>query len=137
MRSTIRPVFILLSLLAMMTPAFAVTWTDYSPTAFEQAQADGRVILVDVYADWCPTCKAQKPLLDDIAKDAALDDALLVRVNFDTEKAFLAAHRVPRQSTILVFVGEEEVSRSIAETNAERLRTAITAGLPTPSSSVQ
>ena len=137
MRSTIRPVFILLSLLAMMTPAFAVTWTDYSPTAFEQAQADGRVILVDVYADWCPTCKAQKPLLDDIAKDAALDDALLVRVNFDTEKAFLAAHRVPRQSTILVFVGEEEVSRSIAETNAERLRTAITAGLPTASSSVQ
>ena len=137
MRSTIRPVFILLSLLAMMTPAFAVTWTDYSQTAFEQAQADGRVILVDVYADWCPTCKAQKPLLDDIAKDAVLDDALLVRVNFDTEKAFLAAHRVPRQSTILVFVGEEEVSRSIAETNAERLRTAITAGLPTASSSVQ
>lgn len=137
MRSIISPIVALVALFAMNTPALAVTWTDYSQTAFEQAQADGRVILVDVYADWCSTCKAQKPLLDDIAKDAALEDALLVRVDFDTEKDFLTAHRVPRQSTILVFIGAEEVSRSIAETNPERLRTAIVAELPTPSSSIQ
>jgi len=137
MRPIIRPIAAIIALFAMITPALAVTWTDYSQTAFEQAQADGRVILVDVYADWCPTCKVQKPLLDDIARDAALEDALLVRVDFDTEKDFLTTHRVPRQSTILVFVGAEEVSRSIAETNPERLRTAIVGELPTPSSSVE
>ncbi|PKQ07219.1 MAG: thioredoxin [Alphaproteobacteria bacterium HGW-Alphaproteobacteria-11] len=137
MRSILRPIVALVALFAMTTPALAVTWTNYSQTDFEQAQAEGRIILVDVYADWCPTCKVQKPLLDDIAKEAALEDALLIRVDFDTEKDFLATHRVPRQSTILVFVGAEEVSRSIAETNPERLRTSITAELPTPSSSGQ
>lgn len=107
----------------------AATWTGFSQQAFDEAQMDGRTIVVDVYADWCPTCKAQEPTLDELTTEPLLDDALLLRVDFDTQKEFLAAHRIPRQSTILVFTGGEEVSRSIAETDPDRLRAAILSGL--------
>ena len=97
----------------------------YSEAAFADAQAAGKTIIVDVFADWCPTCRAQKPILDELKAEPKLKDSLFVTVDYDREKAFLRAHRVPRQSTILVFRGGNEVARSVAETDRDRLRTAV------------
>lgn len=97
-------------------------WTDYSAAAFAAAQAAGKTIVVDVHADWCPTCRAQQPILEELATEEALQDAILVKVDFDRQKDFLHTYRIPRQSTILVFNGEHEVARSVAETNRDRLR---------------
>jgi thioredoxin 1 len=102
--------------------AAAPQWQNYSAERFAQAQAAGRTILVDVHADWCPTCKAQGPILESLRQEKRLDDVIFLRVDFDTQKAFLRAHRVPRQSTILVFQGKKETGRSIAETDRGRLR---------------
>lgn len=96
-------------------------FTSYDASSFEAAQTAGKTIVVDVHASWCPTCKAQEPILKSIAKDAKAKDVKFVRVNFDKDKAFLREHRIPRQSTILVFKGKQEVGRSIAETNRGRL----------------
>jgi thioredoxin 1 len=97
-------------------------WQDYDAATFEAALGADDSILVDVAADWCPTCKAQRPLLDELRVDERLGDVHFVRVDYDAHKEFLAAHRVPRQSTILLFMNGREVGRSIAETNRERLR---------------
>lgn len=97
-------------------------WVDYSPERFAEAQEAGKTTLVDVTADWCPTCKAQHPILEELATDERLKDVVFVRVDFDTHKNFLRQHRIPRQSTIVIFDGHEEVGRSVAETNRERLR---------------
>lgn len=97
-------------------------WESYAPATFAEAQAAGRIILVDVSAEWCPTCKAQEPILDELRTDEGMQDVLFVRVDFDEHKGFLQDHRIPRQSTILVFHGETEVARSIAETDRDRLR---------------
>lgn len=96
--------------------------TEYSASEFRAAQEEGRTIVVDVHASWCPTCRAQAPIINELRSDPRLADALFVRVNFDDDRAFLRAHRVSRQSTILVFNGAEEKGRSIAETNRDRLR---------------
>ena len=85
----------------------------------------GKTIVVDIYADWCPTCRAQAPILEELRAERQSDDVLFVKVNFDDEKAFLREHRVPRQSTVLVFNGTTEVARSIAETNRTRLRSVV------------
>lgn len=108
-----------------MAASATVSWTDYTPSAFSAAQQQGKIIVVDVHASWCPTCRAQQPILDELRKDERLADAVFIRVNFDDDKAFLRAHRVPRQSTIIVFDGGEEKARSIAETNRDRLRAMI------------
>lgn len=89
----------------------------------------GKIIVVDVHAVWCPTCKAQAPTLDALRQDAQLKDAVFFRVDFDKEKAFLREHRIPRQSTVLVFRGKQETARSIAESRPRQLRDAVLAGL--------
>ena len=109
---------------AMQLSARADTagWQTYDEAEFVMAQGKGKTIVVDVYADWCPTCRAQAPILDQLRKERQNGDTLFVKVNFDEEKAFLREHRVPRQSTVLVFKGKKEVARSIAQTDRSALR---------------
>ncbi len=111
-------------------PAIAApAWVPYTQAGFAKAQAAGKAIVVDVHANWCPTCKAQAPILDELRSEKRLSGVTFVRVNFDTDKAFLREHRVPRQSTVLVFRGARETARSIAETRRTELRAAVLAGL--------
>lgn len=102
--------------------AAATQWVDYTPEAFSEAQSAGKPIVVDVAADWCPTCRAQEPILNELTAEPSLQDVVFIRVDFDTHRQFLQEHRIPRQSTIVVFRGVSEVDRSIAETDRERLR---------------
>jgi thioredoxin 1 len=126
MKPVIRVVFTLVVLTFLGTSAFAgAKSVPYSPEVFGAAQAAGTTIVVDVYAEWCPTCRAQQPILEELKAEPALQDVLFVTVDFDAEKEFLRAHRIPSQSTILVFKGEKEVTRSIGETDRERLRTVV------------
>ena len=104
-------------------------WQTYDEAEFVMAQGKGKTIVVDVYADWCPTCRAQAPILEQLRKERQDGNTLFVKVNFDKEKAFLRDHRIPRQSTVLVFKGEKEVVRSIAQTNRAKLRGAVLSGL--------
>ncbi len=108
--------------LVLPSTANAADIKQYSAATFQAAQKAGKTVVVDVHADWCPTCKAQAPILSELAKDKALKNVVFMRVDFDSEKAFLREHRIPRQSTILVFKGTKETGRSIAETNRARLR---------------
>lgn len=119
-----------LALLLIAVPAVAApVWTQYSAKSFSQAQTSGKKIVVDVHADWCPTCRAQEPTLDALRQDRRLKNVVFIRVDFDKDKEFLRQHRVPRQSTVLVFKGKRETARSIAETRPAQLRAAILAGL--------
>lgn len=123
--SKIKTLFLAIAAMFVAIPLAAAaqpSWTEYSASAFQSAQAEGRTIIVDVHADWCPTCRAQAPILNELRDDPRLADAIFMRVDFDSDRMFLRAHRIPRQSTILVFNGREEAGRSIAETNRGRLR---------------
>jgi len=115
-------VFTLACVVGLGAASAATGWVDYSAERFADAQEDGKTILVDVSAVWCPTCKAQRPILDELNADERLQDVLFVHVDFDTDKDFLRTHRIPRQSTIVIFDGKTEINRSVAETNRERLR---------------
>ncbi|MGB7373991.1 thioredoxin family protein [Pontixanthobacter sp.] len=119
----------LLSLIAAFAALFALTpvaaappWTNYTDMSFARAQSAGKTILVDVHAAWCPTCKAQQPILNELRADSRLKDVVFFKVDFDSDKSFLRANNIPRQSTIVVFQGKKETARSIAETNRKRLR---------------
>ena len=100
-------------------------WTPYDAAEFMMAQKKGKTIVVDVYADWCPTCRAQAPILEELRVEKQKSDVLFVKVDFDEEKAFLRDNRIPRQSTVLVFKGMDEVARSIAQTNRAELRSVV------------
>lgn len=95
--------------------------------AFQQAQAAGKSILVDVTAPWCPTCKQQRPILQQVEKDQP--SLQVFEVDFDAAKDVLKRFRVQYQSTLIVFRGDKEVGRSTGDTDPDRIRALIARGL--------
>jgi thiol-disulfide isomerase/thioredoxin len=90
----------------------------FSRPAFEAAQAAGRPILVDVYAPWCPTCRAQEPILTSLQAQPANAELVVFRVDFDSQKDVVRSFRATTQSTLIAFRGARETGRSAGDTDA-------------------
>ena len=88
----------------------------FSADAFKAAQASGGPILVEIHADWCPTCKAQKPILDELTAAPKFKDLKIFRVDFDAQKAVVKQFKAQMQSTLIVFKGSAEQGRSVGDT---------------------
>ena len=117
---------------SLMTAVLSVVLGSFASFAFaaelpfNQAQFDamrsaGKPVAVVFHADWCPTCRAQAPVLRDLAETAALKPLTLYVANFDTEKALKRSLGVTQQSTIVVFKGRKEIARSTGDTQRDRL----------------
>ena len=57
----------------------------FDTTAFEAAQSSGKPLLIDVFAPWCPVCKAQQAVLGGLKQDAKYDDLTVLKVDFDNQ----------------------------------------------------
>src|SRR5277367_547497 len=90
---------------------------DYNSKAFAAAQAAGRPILVEIHASWCPTCKAQLPILGNLEKQDKFKNLLVFRVDFDSQKDAVKAFGARMQSTLITFKGAAETGRSVGDTN--------------------
>ena len=101
--------------MTLALPAMAAE--KFTGAALEAAQKAGKPILVEVAAPWCPTCKAQKPIIDGLAKTEKFKDFVLLTVDFDSQKADLKALNARSQSTLIVYKGATEVGRSVGDTN--------------------
>jgi thiol-disulfide isomerase/thioredoxin len=88
----------------------------YDKAAFEKALTEGKPVIVDFQADWCPTCKAQKPIVQELIRDPKMKDVVLFLADFDNEKDLKKTLRVSMQSTFVVFKGGKEVARSTGQT---------------------
>ena len=97
-------------------PSWANTAVPFSMDAFKAAQAAGSPILVEIHADWCPTCKAQNPILDKLTSAAKFKDLKVFVVDFDAMKPVVKEFGAQMQSTLIVFKGATEAGRSVGDT---------------------
>ncbi|WP_291646694.1 thioredoxin family protein [Comamonas sp.] len=88
----------------------------FSQAEFDRLTQAGQPVVVDVSATWCPTCKAQKSILEKLMKQPAYKDVTLLTVDFDIEKSTVRALKVSMQSTLVGFKGAQEVARSVGDT---------------------
>jgi len=88
----------------------------YDKAAFEKSLAEGKPVIVEFFADWCPTCKAQKPIVQELMRDAKMKEVTLFVADYDKEKELKKTLRVSQQSTFVVFKGGKEVARSTGQT---------------------
>jgi thiol-disulfide isomerase/thioredoxin len=110
---TFRNALLIAATVAM--PSLANAGQPFDAKAFQASQAAGKSILVDVTASWCPTCRQQRPIVEEIEKEHP--DLVVYDVDFDTAKDTLRQFRVRQQSTLIVFKGAKEIARSTGETD--------------------
>ncbi|MGA2780095.1 MAG: thioredoxin family protein [Steroidobacteraceae bacterium] len=73
------------------------------------------------HADWCPTCRAQAPVLKRLTETPEFKSVTLYIANFDTENALKKSLGVTKQSTIVVFKNGREAARSTGDTQQDNL----------------
>ena len=93
----------------------------YSKAAFDSAIAAGKPVIVDFKASWCPTCKAQQPIVDALLAEPKRKAVTLFAADYDTEAALKKQLRVAQQSTFVVFKGGREVGRSTGQTDRAQI----------------
>jgi thioredoxin 1 len=98
-------------------PAFATETEAFTPDAFAAAQKAGRPIFVAIHATWCPTCKAQKPILSELMAEPKFKNLVYFVVDFDSQKDAVNFFGAQMQSTLIAFKGEHETGRSVGDTD--------------------
>ena len=106
----------LLALSLQASLAMAGDISPFSQAAFDQLTAQGKPVLLDISASWCPTCRQQKPIIEHLMKQPAYKDVSTLTVDFDTSRAVLRKFKVASQSTLIAFKGSKEVARSVGDT---------------------
>ena len=106
----------------LLGTAFALAGEQpYDKAKFDAALAAGKPVIVDVQADWCPTCKQQKPIVQSLVQQPKLKDVTVFVADFDKETALKKRINVSMQSTFVVFKGGKEVGRSTGVTDKAAL----------------
>jgi thioredoxin 1 len=104
------------ALSSLASLALAGNIIPFNQQEFDQMTKAGKPVVLDISAPWCPTCRAQKPILDGLMKEPAYKDVTLMTIDFDNAKPTLKAFKVTMQSTLVAFKGEKEVGRSVGDT---------------------
>lgn len=113
----------------------ALTWSSASASAqdvqpfteahFATLQEQGALILLDVHADWCPTCAMQQKVLADYRGQHPDVPLHTLTIDFDEQKEYVRRFGAPRQSTLILYRGKKRVWFSVAETAARVIHTAL------------
>lgn len=100
-----------------LSPAFAASPQPFNAQAFADAQKAGRPILIAIHATWCPTCKAQTQVLNELTSEAKLKNLAYFIVDFDSQKDLVKRFGARMQSTLIAFKGDKEQGRSVGDTS--------------------
>lgn len=97
------------------------TEVPFNQAQFDSMRAAGKPVAVVFHADWCPTCRAQAPVLKDLSQTPELKSVTLFIADYDTEKALKKSLAITQQSTIVVFKDGKESARSTGDTQRDSL----------------
>ncbi len=120
--------FVLLAALLSASTGTAGTSSSgeaFSEERFRALQAEDALVLVDVSASWCPTCAKQESLIRLYLEAHPGVKLHVLRVDYDKQKDWVRYFKAPRQSTLVLYRGDEKVWFSVAETRKRILFEAI------------
>ena len=96
--------------------------TNFNQKLFNKAQSDGKVVVVSSWIKYCSSCASQMKVLNKVKNE--FDN--IEYFTFDiTNKEISNLLNVQYQTTLLIFKDNEEVYRSIGETNRDAIYKAI------------
>ena len=113
----------------MVSVSAYADFKSFSKADYDAALKSGATIVVDFHASWCPTCKKQEPILNEIVGMKGYEKVIALKADFDSEKDLKKSLNVSKQSTIVVFKNGKEVGRNIGITDKAELKKLIDMGL--------
>jgi thioredoxin 1 len=109
--------WVVASIIGLGGDAWARTLVRYEEAKVQEALAGGKLVVVEVFADWCPSCKkghvALEKALDTVPELAAF------QIDFDKDEDLLARYKVDEQGTVLLVKDGKEIARLAGEANAD------------------
>ena len=126
--------FMILTVPAVLAQEESVGAPDVIHEAFTEArfvelQAAGEFILIDIFATWCPTCAKQQKVLDAFRESHPDARLHMLQIDFDEQKEWVMHFKAPRQSTLILYKGEQQLWFSVAETNQKKIFEALNMAL--------
>lgn len=86
---------------------------------FDQLIAQGNIVIVDFYADWCATCKGLLPVLESFSKDFE-GRAEVVKVNVEENQEIAMRYGIRSLPGLVYFKNKEVVEKTVGvQTKAE------------------
>ena len=101
--------------------------TNFSIEAFEKAKNSGKTIVINSYEVWCGTCSAQTKVLNQAEKE--FKEIIFLSYEQSKNKDIAKKLGIKYWTTIVVYKGNNEVSRLIGQTEKEKIYTAIKEGI--------
>lgn len=91
------------------------------PTWKEEVLGATVPVVVDVWAEWCPPCKAFAPVFEQLAAE---HEGLVkcVKVNSDENPEIAQAYRITALPTLLFLRDGEEVGRELGARNLAQMK---------------
>lgn len=109
--------------------AQAVDRAAFDQARFDAAVAAGGPVLVDVFAPWCTTCKAQGKALDALLRQPDYAGYQVFVVDYDSEKDVMRRFGATQRSTLIVYGGGAERGRVVGDTRRASIEALLKAGL--------
>ncbi len=90
---------------------------------FDSAIESG-VVLVDFWATWCPPCRIQAPILEELASEIS-HVAKITKLDVDKNRTIASRFGIRNIPTLIIFKDGREVERYVGVQQKEILRAAI------------
>ena len=97
--------------------------TTFTNEIFKKSQEDGKTVVIHSWNKTCLTCAKQVKILDQAKKD--FKDTIFLSFEQTKDKQIAKFLDIAYWTTIVVYVNNKEISRSIGLTNKEEIYTQI------------
>ena len=123
-----KKIFVIIFLL-ISTNAFSAEnyKSNFTIQKFEEAKKNGETVVVTAWNKYCGTCKKQKIVLDQAEKD--FENVLFLYYNHPKMKDIARYLKIDYRSTILVYKGNTEVSRTLGQVDKSVIYSNIEKGI--------
>jgi len=122
-----RKLFTFLFLFVCLSANAVEMKTNFSEEIFEKAKASGKTVVVNSYEVWCATCSKQTKILDQAEKE--FKDIIFLSYEQSKNEDIAKKLGIDFWTTIVVYKGNEEVTRIIGQTDKKTIYSAIEKGI--------
>jgi thiol-disulfide isomerase/thioredoxin len=77
------------------------------------AEEKGKVIVINIFASWCPPCRDEIPVLVNLRREYPVDSLLLIGISVDREPKALANYMGEMRMNYPVYLAKDDFMRKV------------------------